>query len=110
MSMVGRNPARFLAPIALIAVVFALYNVVKDANAPKGDSGTQTSQPTATATSKKSSSKKKKAKRKMYTVKNGDTPSGIADKAGISLEELQHLNPKMDPQALTPGQRLRVSE
>jgi LysM repeat protein len=111
MRMFGRNPARFLAPIALIAVVFALYSVVKDANAPKSgsDSGVQTSQPTATAT-KSSKKSAKKSKKKMYTVKSGDTPSGIADKYNISLATLEKLNPKLDPQSLSPGQRLKVSE
>ncbi len=108
MTMFGRYVARVLAPLALIAVVFALYTVVKDANAPKSDNGAQTSQPTATATSK--SKKSKKAKKKMYTVKSGDTPSGIADKYGISLATLEKLNPKLDPQSLSPGERLKVSE
>src|SRR3954447_15051358 len=108
MTMYGRYVARVLAPLALIAVVFALYTVVKDANAPKSDNGAQTAQPTATATSKSKKSSKK-TKKKMYTVKSGDTPSGIADKYGISLETLQKLNPKLDPQSLSPGQRLRVS-
>src|SRR3954452_14879333 len=109
MPMAGRSPARFLAPIALIAVVFALYRVVHDTNAPDpAKGGATTSQPTATAT--KTAGKKSKKKRKTYTVKAGDTPSGIAAKAGISLEELERLNPKLDPQTLAPGERLRLSQ
>jgi LysM repeat protein len=109
--MAGRSPARFLAPIALIAFAIALYSVVKDSSAPAGgNSGAETTQdatPTATSTkSKKSSSKKKKAK--TYTVKSGDTPSGIADKYGLSLNELLDLNPKLDAQSLSPGQKLRL--
>src|SRR3954447_18697067 len=99
MTMVGRSPARFLAPIALIAVAFALYSVVKDSNAPAGgNSSGASATPTATATKKKSSKKSTAKKRKTVIVKSGDTPSGIADKAGISLEQLEQLNPKMDPQ------------
>src|SRR4051812_21669950 len=110
MLMAGRSPARFLAPIALIAFLFALYTVVNGADAPPTgkDNGTATGRPTATAT--KTVAKKSKKKRKMYTVKSGDTPSGIAVKAGISLEELEKLNPDLDPQSLSPGQRLRLSE
>ncbi len=43
-----------------------------------------------------------------YTVKPGDTPSSIAEEAGIPLERLLELNPDIDPQALSPGQRLRL--
>jgi|tagenome__1003787_1003787.scaffolds.fasta_scaffold18016857_2 LysM repeat protein len=110
MPMAGRSPARFLAPIALIAVVFALYSVVHNPNAADPDKGgAKTGQPTATAT-KTAAKKSAKKKRKMYTVKSGDTPSGIAAKAGISLEELEQLNPNLDPQSLAPGQRLRLSK
>ena len=110
--MAGRSPARFLAPIALIAFAIALYSVVKDSSAPAGgNSGaTTTEQPRATATktaSKKSSSKKK---RKTYTVKPGDTPSGIAEKYNLSLEKLQELNPNLDPQTMAPGQKIKLSE
>ena len=112
MPMADRSPARFLAPIALIACAFALYSVVHGANGAQTgrDNGAETAAPTATATktaTKKSSAKKK---RKTYTVKAGDTPSGIAAKAGISLEQLQKLNPNLDPQTLSPGQRLKLSE
>src|SRR3954447_5206789 len=110
MPMAGRSPARFLAPIALIAVVFALYTVVHNGNArDPGKGGAETSQPTATAT-KTAAKKSSKKKRKTYTVKAGDTPSGIAAKAGISLEQLEKLNPHLDPQTLSPGERLRLSE
>src|SRR3954465_14862381 len=111
--MAGRSPARFLAPIALIAFAFALYTVVQDARKPAG-SNSDAGRPTATATptAKKSSSKKSSAKKKVktYRVKSGDTPSGIAEQNGMSLEELLELNPDLDPQTLTVGQRIKLSE
>ncbi|MDA0168699.1 LysM domain-containing protein [Solirubrobacter taibaiensis] len=106
--MVGRNPARFLAPIALIAFAFALYSVVKDDEAPTGStpaSQTATATPSATATKKKKSSKPK-----TYTVKAGDTASGIAEEAGVDLETLMALNPELDPASLSPGQKIRLEE
>jgi LysM repeat protein len=109
--MAGRSPARFLAPIALVAFAVALYTVVKDANPPAGgNSGAQeatTPTPTATKAKAKSSSKRK---RRSYTVKAGDTPSGIAEKTGVSLDTLYKLNPDLDPQTLAPGQRVKLSE
>lgn len=106
--MVGRNPARFLAPIALIAFAFALYSVVKDDEAPTRStpaSQSATATPSATATKKKKSSKPK-----TYTVKAGDTASGIAEKSGVDLETLMALNPELDPATLAPGQKIRLEE
>jgi LysM repeat protein len=107
--MARRSPARFLAPIALVAVAVALYTVVQDSRDPAGgDSGTPAG---ATATPKASGSSKKKksskSKRKTYTVKNGDTLSGIAEKTDVSLETLRDLNPRAD--TLSPGQKLKLS-
>src|SRR3954471_19796210 len=112
--MAGRSPARFLAPIALIAFAVALYSVVNDASAPAGgNSGAETTRgatPTATATKKSAKKSAKKKKRKTYIVKSGDTPSGIAEQHGLSLEELLNLNPDLDPQTMSPGQKIRLSE
>ncbi|HEY6889858.1 MAG TPA: LysM domain-containing protein [Solirubrobacter sp.] len=104
-----RNPARFLAPIALIAFSFALYSLVQDGRDKTNgnSSGNATATATATSTSKKKSSSSAKKKRKTYTVKSGDTLSGIAEKTGVSLETLNELNPNAD--TLSPGQKLRLS-
>ncbi len=107
--MVGRNPARFLAPIALIAFAFALYSVLNSGNTPAGeDSGSRTSQeanPTPTETAEK---KKSSKKRKTYTVKAGDTLSGIAEKNDMDLETLSELNPDLDASTLSPGQKIKL--
>ena len=102
-----RSPARFLAPIALVAVAVALYSVAKDPS-KSSESNSNGANPTATATSTSKSSAKKKTskKRKSYTVKAGDTLSGIAEKTGVSLETLNDLNPDVD--TLSPGQKLRL--
>jgi LysM repeat protein len=108
--MAGRSPARFLAPIALIAFAFALYSVVHDNQKPAGSNSDAPAASSATATPTKTPSKSKKHKRKTYTVKSGDTPSGIAEKTGVSLETLMELNPELDPQTMAPGQKIRLSE
>jgi LysM repeat protein len=111
--MAARSPARFLAPIALVAFAFALYTVVNDAR-DQGGGGSSSGSPAQTtpahSSGKKKSSAKKQAKRKRktYVVKTGDTPSGISAKTGVSLTTLQELNPNLDPQALTVGQRLKL--
>jgi len=45
-----------------------------------------------------------------YTVKPGDTLEGISAKTGVSVDELLSLNPDVDPQALTSGSDLTLTE
>ena len=105
--MAGRSPARFLAPLALAAVVVAMYLVISAGLDTGGDEQpASTARPTATA--KPTKSKKAKRKRRVYVVKPGDTPSGIAEKTGVSLEQLEQANPDLDPQLLAPGQRIKL--
>jgi LysM repeat protein len=111
--MAGRSPLRFIAPIALLAFAFALYTVVKDAQKPAGSSSSDTPAAQSTATTSKSSGSKKsstKKKRKTYTVKAGDTASGISAKTGVKVATMQKLNKNFDPGSLHPGQKIRLSE
>jgi LysM repeat protein len=108
--MAGRSPARFLAPIALVAFAVALYTVVNDARHPAGSSSSEVAQPTSTAAKKSASKKSTKHKRKTYTVKKGDTASAIAEKTGVSIETMAKLNKDFDPQTLSPGQRIRLAK
>lgn len=43
-----------------------------------------------------------------YEVREGDTLNGIAIATGIDEDTLITLNPDVDPQALLPGQRLKL--
>ena len=43
-----------------------------------------------------------------YTVKEGDTLSAIEAETGVPVSRIELLNPGLDPQALTPGQKLRL--
>jgi LysM repeat protein len=110
--MAGRSPARFLAPLALVAVVIALFMVVSSSRDKVGDgsnSSNQTSGATPTATPSAGGKRERKGPRR-YTVKAGDTPSSIADKTGVPLEQILRLNPDLDPQTLAPGQRITLRE
>ena len=106
--MVGwRNPARYLAPLAIAAVAAAAYMIVhhtlvhkhKPAPAPAvvprvvRGGGRHRGGPT---------------KAKFYVVRSNDTLSKIADKTGVSVSTLEALNPNVNPQALHPQQRLRL--
>lgn len=110
--MARRSPARFLAPLAVVAVAVAFYGVLKH---NLSDSGSGTSPPAAErsgtqtkpAADRKSSQKRK---RKTYVVKSGDTPSAIAEKTGVPLAEIERLNPDLDPQLLSPGTKIKLRQ
>jgi LysM repeat protein len=108
--MAGRSPLRFVAPIALLAFVFALYSVVNHAQNPAGSKSSDTPAAQSTATAGKSSKSSKHHKRRTYTVKSGDTASGIAAKTGVSIATMKKLNKNFDPQALQPGERIRLTQ
>jgi LysM repeat protein len=103
----GRSPARLLAPLALVVTAVALFAVVSSGGKTAEQSGGSAT-PSATATPAGKAAKKKKAAAKTYTVKPGDTPSGIAESLGVSTAALLDANPNADPNALSPGQKLKL--
>jgi len=106
--MAGRSPARFLAPLALVAFALALFMVVSSTTGDdSGEPGTRGASAPAEATPTPKAEKKKR-RRKTYTVKAGDTPSGIAVKVGVPLDQIFELNPELDPQTLTPGTKIKL--
>jgi LysM repeat protein len=46
--------------------------------------------------------------RGFYVVKQGDTLAQIADNTGLELDQLEELNPNLDPQQLSPGEKVRL--
>jgi LysM repeat protein len=105
--MAHRSPARFLAPLALLAFVAALFMVVQSSQTSSNGSGTPNratdSRPTATPSPERRGPRR-------YRVKEGDTPSSIAEKTGVPLEDILRLNPDLDPQTIQPGQRIRLRQ
>jgi LysM repeat protein len=109
--MARRSPARYLAPLALVAVSIALYTVVTSNLG--GDESTAPNQATESqpASSPNGDGEEAETGRKgprFYTVKAGDTPSSIADETDTPLVEILRLNPDLDPQTLSPGERVRL--
>ena len=77
----------FLAPIAVVV------NVLSD-SAPKSNAA--------------SSAAKTRKLPVYWTVKRGETYSVIADKTGLTVEQLIQFNPRTDPGSIVPGQRLKL--
>jgi LysM repeat protein len=130
-----RSPARLLAPIALVAFVFALVAVVAGSDAPEdtggqdsggrsadvppsepqagsttGTSTDTTSETTAEPQTETTADGEVQPVNDFYTVKTGDTLAGIAESVGVPIERLQELNPELDPQALVSGQKIKLKE
>ena len=47
-------------------------------------------------------------RRRFYRIQEGDTLESIAPRFDTTVDDLLQLNPGIDPNALTPGQRIRV--
>lgn len=106
--MAARKPGRYLAPIALLAIVAAIYLLVQ-ANQSAGSHAPTT--PVIPRTLAHTPSRHASAHGRhaaFYTVQPGDTLSGISTKTRVPIATLQSLNPGINPNALQTGQRLRV--
>ncbi|MGV1048863.1 MAG: LysM peptidoglycan-binding domain-containing protein [Solirubrobacterales bacterium] len=96
--------ARILAALALAAAIVAVVIIVpaalKDDSSdnPKGNSNHPA----------KHESKRHRTKAKTYEVQTGDTLISIAHKTGVSVAEIQALNPEVDPQILIAGETLKL--
>jgi LysM repeat protein len=109
-----RSPARWLAPLAVVACAVAVYSVVNSGLAPD-DAATSPATSTTSTTSKsrtasqRSSGRRTQSRSRTYIVQAGDTLSSIAAKNGMSLARLQELNPTLDSRALQTGQQVKLS-
>ncbi len=106
----ARLAGRILAPLALLVVAGAIYFVVHN-QIHGGGSGSTTP---ATSTQRQQLTQGTrlpatgKKPRKFYTVRPGNTLSGIAAKTGVPVSTILRLNPGVNPSALQTNQRLRL--
>jgi LysM repeat protein len=103
---------RYAAPAAFLAAVTIAVLLIHSGLQGGGSATTAPSLATITATTTAAATTAttptKTAGAQYYTVQSGDTLGAIASKYGTSVEQLQGLNPNLDPAALQPGQRIRV--
>jgi LysM repeat protein len=104
-AMVAKS-ARFLAPIALVAVAVGTYLIVQGGLTTHHTPAPQSS--TATNGPRTGRGHRRRRTPKYYVVKQGDTLSGISVKTHESILRLMNLNPAMSPNSLQTGQRLRL--
>ncbi len=117
--------ARLLAPLAFFAAATALVLVVHNSlNAgTNGEAGNDTEQPAPAddgaapggdeangddGPGAQNGQQQEQPQRRRYRIRSGDTLEGIAARFDTTVDELLSLNPGIDPNSLTPGQRIRV--
>jgi LysM repeat protein len=100
--MAARSPLRLLAPIAIAVVLVGVVVVIVSSSSDGGSGDKGSARSTATAPPKQV------PRKRTYRVRQGDTLTAISDKTGVSTAALIALNPGLDPQALQPGDRLKL--
>jgi LysM repeat protein len=106
-----RSPYRLLAPLALVLVAGAVAVVIANSDIADGDdSGSTVTTTEQTTTERTNTTGRGRRLRRNYVVKPGDSFGSIAEKTGVSVEQLGLLNPEVDPQALVVGQRIKLRE
>lgn len=110
MTTIRTATKRVLALLALAAVTIAVLLVV---SASDSDDGGNRRQPPAQQQQGQGKNRggnegRGQQARKFYIVQSGDTLSSIAEETGTTVDELQELNPDIDPQILVSGQKLKL--
>jgi LysM repeat protein len=102
--------ARFIALVALIAAIVAIIVVASNTNlhSSSDSKGKQTT--THKKHQQQQQQKKPRTTKKTYTVQSGDTLTSIAHETGLTVSELQALNPEVDPQILVAGEVLKLQK
>jgi LysM repeat protein len=98
--------------VALVASFAAVALVVSsttgnDDNGGDGGNATRTAEPRPPEQNRQ---QRRPPQRTFYRVKLNDTLGLIAEQTGVTVEQLQALNPELDPQNLIVGQRIRLRE
>ncbi len=101
----------FVAPAVLVAAIFVVANVVRGGTEERAPTVSAGARPAAEQPAARTARAGAPAvgRRRTYTVRPGDTLGAIAQRTGTTAARLQQLNPRLDPGALQPGARIRVS-
>jgi hypothetical protein len=110
----GPDPnLRLLAPALLAAFAVAALVIVLGSGALFGSGSDAERSAVSDGSGDRGSrgDRRRRARgRATYTVRPGDTLAGVAQRTDTSVERLRELNPDLDPQAMSAGQRIRLRE
>ena len=114
--MVEHEPARRLwaarlaAPVAFFAAATVLVVLIESSLNGGSTTTAPGTTPTLTSpTTPTTGTSTGKRKKRFYRVQRGDTLESIAAKFHTTVDDLVRLNPDVDPLALSPGQKIRIS-
>jgi LysM repeat protein len=100
-----------VAPFLFLAAVTIAVLLIR-AGLESGSSGSKetTTVPTQTPATHTTTTRRARTPgaRQFYTVQTGDSFSSISVKTGVSVADLERLNPGVSSNALRVGQKLRV--
>jgi LysM repeat protein len=96
---------RYAAPVAFLAAVTIAVLLVRSGLQTDSTPAPTTVAATATTTTTVT---RRQRKPKYYRLRAGDTLSDVALRFHTTVEDLLALNPKIKPNQLTVGQRVRV--
>lgn len=101
---------RFLAPLALLAVLVAAFVVVTGSleEDGSGTSGAEVEATTGVNGGGDGVEGDGAENPKTYVVESGDVLSQIAEQFGVSVERLIRLNPDVDPNTLNAGVEIKI--
>jgi hypothetical protein len=100
------KPNQFVRAFAVLALIAALILVVVAvATSPGGGDDGDTGNAHKTHVSKAG---RQAVRKGVWVVQSGDTLGAISLKTGIDQTTLEMLNPDIDPQALSEGQRIAL--
>ncbi len=105
---------RMLAPVAVGAFAVALLAVLIGSGALFGgdrpDRASTEPPQRRGGDADRRRDRRERSRPTTYTVQAGDTLGSIAEETELSVERLRQLNPELDPQAISTGQRIRLRE
>lgn len=101
--------ARLIAVVALLGAFGAVAALVVSAG-ESDDSEGRGADKGAVTTNEPTQEGERALERGFYIVREGDTLAQIADNTGLELDQLEELNPTLDPQQLSPGEKVRLRQ
>ena len=119
--MSSNRPSRWIAPLALLAALGAVLFVISGST-QDSESGSESAAPSEERAETTGSTDEEReagettaststtSQRKTYRVRPGDTLGVISERTGVSVEELQELNPDIDANSLTVGEKIKLTE
>jgi LysM repeat protein len=116
------DPQRFVLPALLALLFLGAFLILVTSGGSEDATGaaepaarstattpTKPAAGTGAAATRRIPSPTPNAAKHFVHVESGDTPTSIAQSAGLSVQRLLELNPSIDPGNLKPGQTLKLA-